>query len=364
MNNQASQDLWLDLAQAGLTQGERPTDGESSAPWFIRALLGISAWLAALFVLGFIGVVIESVFRSEGAALAVGCLLCAGGVGLFRIPIRNDFLTQSAFAISLAGQVFVLVGLAGMFDHGYGGWFGVALAMAGVEIALFFLVSQSIHRSWSAFAAALALLLAAENRHLGACTPYVLSFACAWLWLCEFRRGKHAPMLRDLAGGLTAGLLWAVAQTAATERGLLHEWRGEDFHAPDWLGPVAGGLCGVALLWALWRWLRHAGCPLHGPGARSLLLIGVVLAAASVKAPGLAPTVLLLFLGYAHGNRVLLGVGVAALLGYLGFYYYALNLTLLDKSIALAGTGALLLALRAALRWLWPATAEPEASHA
>jgi uncharacterized membrane protein len=43
---------------------------------------------------------------------------------------------------------------------------------------------------------------------------------------------------------------------------------------------------------------------------------------------------------------VLWGLGVAGLLAYVCGYYYLLDLTLMDKAIALAATGAVLLAAR------------------
>jgi uncharacterized membrane protein len=57
---------------------------------------------------------------------------------------------------------------------------------------------------------------------------------------------------------------------------------------------------------------------------------------------------------FANGNRVLAGLGILALLGYLSHYYYALYATLLAKSALLAGAGLVLLAARFALRRWWP----------
>ena len=82
------------------------------------------------------------------------------------------------------------------------------------------------------------------------------------------------------------------------------------------------GLGGIALLWAVWQLLiREAVDPTASAGGCFLAAAGI-LSLATLKAPGLAPASLILLLGFGNGNRVLSGLGVAALLGYLSFYYY------------------------------------------
>ncbi|NDH63348.1 MAG: DUF4401 domain-containing protein [Alphaproteobacteria bacterium] len=63
---------------------------------------------------------------------------------------------------------------------------------------------------------------------------------------------------------------------------------------------------------------------------------------------------------------MLVGLGIVALLGYLSHYYYALHVTLLEKSGLLVLTGLALIAVRYAMRIWWPENevATREASHA
>ena len=75
------------------------------------------------------------------------------------------------------------------------------------------------------------------------------------------------------------------------------------------------GLGGIALLWAVWQLLiREAVVPTASAGGCFLATAGI-LALATLKVPGLAPASLILLLGFGNGNRVLSGLGVAALLG-------------------------------------------------
>jgi uncharacterized membrane protein len=73
---------------------------------------------------------------------------------------------------------------------------------------------------------------------------------------------------------------------------------------------------------------------------------------------------LVMMLGYAAGARVLLGIGVIALLAWLSHYYYSLQATLLAKSGVLAASGAALIALWLGIRLLLPRQAVQGASDA
>ncbi len=57
----------------------------------------------------------------------------------------------------------------------------------------------------------------------------------------------------------------------------------------------------------------------------------------------LAAAAMLTVLGFANGNRVLLGLGMFGLIAFVSNFYYRLDATLLDKSAYLAAGGALLL---------------------
>ncbi len=53
-----------------------------------------------------------------------------------------------------------------------------------------------------------------------------------------------------------------------------------------------------------------------------------------------------MLLGFAGGNRVLLGLGIVSLLFYISSYYYLLDATLLAKAQILLIVGLVLLAVR------------------
>ena len=54
-----AQEIWNDLKDAGLIKSEFsqtsvPDISVQSSPWYVKTLLGFSAWLASLFMLGFV----------------------------------------------------------------------------------------------------------------------------------------------------------------------------------------------------------------------------------------------------------------------------------------------------------------------
>ena len=74
--------------------------------------------------------------------------------------------------------------------------------------------------------------------------------------------------------------------------------------------------------------------------------------------------VLMLLLGFTTGNRILMGVGLMALLAFVSRYYYYLQTSLLVKSMVLAVSGGLLLGARLVLHRMFPMSTKTEASHA
>jgi uncharacterized membrane protein len=93
--------------------------------------------------------------------------------------------------------------------------------------------------------------------------------------------------------------------------------------------------------------LKRTAWALREPRTVVALIAGAaVIGAASIKAPGIAGGLTIAVLGFANGNRMLVGLGVAALLLYVSSYYYLLDATLLLKSGVLVATGVALLAAR------------------
>jgi len=204
------------------------------------------------------------------------------------------------------------------------------------------------------------------NHGLQVFAPAAVTAAFIVVWLKEFDCPARGELLR--AGGY--GLALAAVQTAVMHGGIWYSWlatMGGQAHSGSvalaWAGAVAAGVVLVAAVLLLLR--REQVALDSGPG-RVALVAAAVLALASIKAPGVGPAVAILVVGYANGNRVPAGLGIAALIGYLSHYHYALHATLLEKSALMACAGIALLAARLALHRWWPIRdqANREMNHA
>ena len=99
----------------------------------------------------------------------------------------------------------------------------------------------------------------------------------------------------------------------------------------------------MVILYVVWQLLIRQNIKIPGRIANAVLFGTLVLIFASLKVFGLTVGVMIILLGYANGNRILTGLGIASLLYYISAYYYTLQSTLLMKSQLLAVLGILLL---------------------
>jgi uncharacterized membrane protein len=357
MNAASSEALWARLRGASLVDGEIP-QAAARSPWFVRVMLGVAGWIGALFLLAAMAFAIFEALDKAAFAFGLGVVLCAGAVALFRANPEGDFTGQFGLAVSMAGQALMVYALSRWFGYSFR---GAALAIALQQALLFVLAPNFVHRVWASWTGAYAAAFAMGQAGLGAFAPAAVTLAFLWVWLAEFDHPRRGALLR--AGGY--GLTLAAVQTAVLQGALWTAWLGglgsRRMLVDGSLFSLGGLAAGLVLVWAVYRLLRREGVELTAPHARFALAGAGVIALVSLKAPGVGPAVAILVTGYANGNRVLAGLGVLALLGYLSHYYYALDATLLQKSALMAAAGIALLLARLALRRWWP---EKEARHA
>lgn len=351
MNDNTAARLWSRLGEAGLVRGEVPQDAIPGSPWYVRLMLGFAGWIGALFLLGFIAVGFAFIIKSGMASFTAGAILCTAAAIVFRIRV-GDFAKQFAFATSLTGQALLVFGLfeltEGMPEHTR----TVALLVAGVEDVLFLVVPNFAHRVWSAVAALLALFFAFNHSVVFVHLPTLYAAAFAIMTLSEFRFPRHSALIQPLAYALAAST--AMTMFSSTLPFLLD-------HTSSFL---AGGYdaipVGIVLLGTVLALLRREGiAPAASTGATALAGT-TLLALVSYRMPGIGIGSLILLVGFAQGNRLLLGLGVLGLLSYLSSYYYFLNVTLLEKSLIMSGAGITLLAARLLMLRLFPT---PQAGH-
>jgi hypothetical protein len=265
-------------------------------------------------------------------------------------------------AASLAGQVLLVFGLVGNSTFDIASRYFVVFLL---EIALALLMPNFIHRVLSSWAAMAALSFWLDRLGLRGVAPGIAAAGVAMLWLNELAWTGWDGLCRPIAYGLVLALLQITAMPLVGQL----DWLLSSGGGNPWLYPrsavLGASLVAAVLLVTVWRLLDREGqAPAGGVGIAAQAAT-IALALASYFAPGLGTAALVLLLGFAAGNRVLVGLGVFALGAYLSHYYYQLQQTLLLKSMVLALSGALLLSARAALnRWLGPITTQAEVADA
>ena len=360
MSDADSMALWTQLKQAGFVEGEPPIESDVTTPWYVRTMLGIAGWIGAMFLLGFVGVGFAFVVKSAIAALFFGALLCGAAIMLFRIKANSDFASQFAFAVSLAGQALIFVGLFREFSSQIN---TISLLIMFVEAILFLLLPNFVHRVWTASIGILAALILLNNLGLYTYTSALLIAAFSWVWLNEFNYAQRGSLIRALGYGCALICIFALLTRTGTWSWQLwsHAFRLPGGALNFWIGAT---LIAVTLMVVVVKLLGREGVAPTSARGGVALAAAALLALLSFKAPGIVISMIILLIGYAHGNRVLAGLGILSMLAYLSHYYYILHITLLQKSVLLMGSGIILLAARLVQKRVWPITDGGDTRHA
>lgn len=349
-------ELWAGLSDAGLVEGARPEPEAGGSPWYVRLMLGIAGWIGALFLLSFVAVALAAVMDDAASALVAGTVCCAAALVLFRALAGQDFAEQFALALSLAGQGLLAVGLAQLFKPEDPAPYG---AFALIEVALVLVVPAFLHRLLAAYGAAVALALAVNQLALHGLTAPLLCAALATIWLDPARWAAGGRLWRPIGYGLVLALMLVETLRLFGAETLFGRVADAGWMARH--GPLIGrAITSAVLVWAATILATREG---FRPASRGFLLTlgaAVLVGGLCLQAPGLGAALLILLLGFAAGNRLLMAIGILGLLGFAAHFYYSLHATLLAKSCFLAVTGMGLLAAFLCLR---RATVDPAEAH-
>jgi hypothetical protein len=322
-------------------------------------MLGAAGWIGALFLLGFVAVGLGSLFRDGGTVLFIGACSCGLAFLIFKTAGDSDLASQFALAVSLAGQFMFLYGLNDLLGPRRDSAVFFAAA-AGFEALLTALVPNVVHRVLSASASCSALWFAMYRLGLYGVPSSVTAGVVAALWLNEARWSARGQLWRPIAYGLTFALLLPSPNLTA--------FAGSSFPAPlfgdsavPWIRSL---LLGGVMMYVVHHLLMRHGIRPSSTAGIGAFFVAAAVAAGTFKAGGVAISLVVLVLGFARGHHVLLGLGVAAVLGYLSHFYYALEMTLLAKSGALAGTGLTLVVLWGLMRLVFGPAPAREAANA
>ena len=355
MSTLTTQQLWQQLQQQGLVTGDMPPASDLTSPWYVRVMLGVAGWIGALFLFGFVSVGFEWVLDSPVTSLLFGIVCCVAAFVIFRTAQHNDFANQFGLAVGMAGQGLFIFGL---FDAFKTESFIVYFIVFAFQALLAILIPNFIHRVLTSWSAMLALAFALFRLDIVGFASCIAAVCFAIIWTNEWYWAKHGTLWRPIGYGLALALLQIETLTFFG-----HElWDMWTHTEPSWFmlhAPIISTTLVTLTFLSVVKHLldretiqlnSHIGIIAIG----AALLLGVL----SFVAHGMATALLILLLGFATGNRLLMGLGLLALGGFISHYYYQLQHTLLFKSMVLAGSGTVLLMVRIGLQKYFPDTKE------
>ncbi len=310
------------LAEIATELGRR----DAPSPWFVQALAGFGAWVAALFLLIFMFMA-DLVDFKAGSMIPVGLVLLVGAT-LLRRKWTNAFAGQFSLAFVVAGMTLAVAGAAEGFDEAGLGAMAVALAVFAQLVS-----KDPVHRfiSLPVAAGCVAGAVLQDSPHDWIHAIFAAEAALAgWLLLREPRPGQGA-----LVFGTAVALLGTISLVSITEFDIeAHRWPAHLLFGASLVGVVA---------WALKR-QGVAGAELRLTALAGAAAFGVL------ASPGLSAAAALAVVGLSRRDRGLVALGVAAFPLFLAAHYYDLAVPLRTKSYLLAGSGAALLGAWALLR--------------
>ena len=334
------EELWSGLVRAGIVAGDLPDDAGDTSPWYVRAMVGVAAWIAALFLVMSVGIGLVELMKSPVATALAGLVICAAAIVLMRANPVGVFATQLALAASLAGQSLVAYALlrnAGRAEVAPWLW------LSAFEAVLVVIAPNYLHRVLATLAAAMALCVALVTLGWDALFPALAAAAYVLVQGNEARLAARNSLWQPVATGLAVAAL-ASASGAVFGASELALWGNHRLiQLPPWAGFAT---VAIVLLATVGQLLRNASVPAPSQLALWSWLAALALVAAAWPIPGLAVALIVMLIAFAAGNAVIVGFGILTMLASLGHYYYSLQTTLLVKSGALLATGVVLLLSR------------------
>jgi hypothetical protein len=310
-------------------------------PIYIRILSGIGAWFASLFLIGFLGM--SRIITDDAGALITGVILLATAVFLAK-KCTSTFPSQLSLAFAFAGNVMVVGGLMEILLHSHSSgneMLVLLLSHAVVCTTIYILYPSVVYR----FAAPLAFVIIAtlwasfEVKDFWVMNILVAGeMLLLGVILLHTRQSAFIqPLLRSTAAMLPATLFFM----NLTQGCMLdwHLWRTipHDAMIPSSI-MLSGGV--IYLLSRLTGGPRQFSHPWLIVAMVATLLLGFF------TTPGVLVAVGLLIAGYAFGDRALTALAYLFLPCFLVVFYYAMNVSLAQKSGMIAGSGLILLLVR------------------
>jgi hypothetical protein len=363
-HNEQNHDFLL-LQQQGLIDAQNvnhellsSAQSEARSPWFISLFFGMSGILASLFFIGFLTLILDNtgLLDSTLAVFIIGGILSvSGGFLFYNARIRHSaFWNSLAFAITLAGQGYIAYAL---LASEIAEPLNIMLLLL-VQLLMTVVIPNFVYRLLSATLALNCLFYLLNYYHLSEISLGLLALITSVTHLQRYTLAVFIPRkwrmnaleIMSAIGYASAYVLLSVSvYFIAAEYGNSFA----NFNSLDSYGEafsynyyLAQGLLTLASLYAAYLILKRYHIKLLSAAGLLISAAIVLLGIMSIYVSGLLATSLIIIIATANSQRVLLGLGVIASVGYIFWYYYQLDTSLLVKSVSLFVIGIALLLLR------------------
>ena len=363
-HNEQNHDFLL-LQQQGLIDAQNvnhellsSAQSEARSPWFISLFFGMSGILASLFFIGFLTLILDNtgLLDSTLAVFIIGGILSViGGFLFYNARIRHSpFWNSLAFAITLAGQGYIAYAL---LASEIAEPLNIMLLLL-VQLLMTVAIPNFIYRLLSATLALNCLFYLLNYYHFSEVSLGLLALITSVTHLQRYTLAAFIPTkwrmnaleIMSAIGYASAYVLLSVSvYFIAAEYGNSFA----NFNSLDSYGEafsynyyLAQGLLTLASLYAAYLILKRYQVKLRSTAGLLISAAIVLLGIMSIYVSGLLATSLIIIIATANSQRVLLGLGVIASVGYIFWYYYQLDTSLLVKSASMLVIGIALLLLR------------------
>ena len=360
-HNEQNHDFLL-LQQQGLIDAQNvnhellsSAQSEARSPWFISLFFGMSGILASLFFIGFLTLLLDNtgLLDSTLAVFIIGGILSViGGFLFYNARIRHSpFWNSLAFAITLAGQGYIAYAL---LASEIAEPLNIMLLLL-VQLLMTVAIPNFIYRLLSATLALSCLFYLLNYYHLSEISLGLLALITSVTHLQRYTLAAFIPTkwrmnaleITNAIGYASAYVLLSVSvYFIAAEYGNSFDSLDSYGEAFSYNYYLAQGLLTLASLYAAYLILKRYQIKLLSAAGLLISAAIVLLGIMSIYVSGLLATSLIIIIATANSQRVLLGLGVIASVGYIFWYYYQLDTSLLVKSASMLVIGIALLLLR------------------
>ncbi len=301
-------------------------------PLYIRILVGLGAWVSALF---FVGSIASLFFQNEQLILIqfIGIALMTAGITISRIN-KSLFFNQACLAFVIAGNL-LLVFTTGEYFHIKS---SVSLVIGQIIVCavVYPLFNSSIYRFISPVLVAVFTVIWFYDDKIYYLIHLLIAIEALFAGIL-FLRKKRIRALIPLS--YSAAVMLPVTILIMNMMGM-PIFRYRHYSVTLWPSSVilVAGL--IYLYFYLAGGLKQFKEPWIIIAIASTVLLGIF------TTPGILIAIGLLIMGYAFGDKILMALSFLFIPCFLVLFYYSLDIDLAYKSAVIAGSGIVLISVR------------------